>query len=163
MKNDSTSCKYKYVCSINICRTVCGTALVRRRGESRDTRVPRLHNTSPYTGTVRRTLIIYLLQFRLFSSIFHNSAPHSHPARPPPHGRSKKNSVRVCIERPTGPDDRGGRDTARLYCGLAGRQPGVATRRPSRTINVHLDILMQLTPVRIGRRGTPISPAQLFL
>lgn len=55
-----------------------------------------VHNTSPRTVTVRRTLIIYLLQFCLFSSIFHISSPHVPP--PPTAERpQKKNVVRVCI------------------------------------------------------------------
>lgn len=36
-----------------------------------------VHNTSLFAVTVRPTLIIYLLQFRLFSSIFHISSPHA--------------------------------------------------------------------------------------
>lgn len=45
-------------------------------GRSRHPRT-RLHNTSVCAVAVRWTLIIYLLQFRLFSSIFHISSPHT--------------------------------------------------------------------------------------
>lgn len=59
----------------------------------------RLHNTSLYAATVRWTLIIYLLQFCLFSSIFHNSSPR-HPSRSPYRTAAEKKSfVRVCIGR----------------------------------------------------------------
>lgn len=56
----------------------------------------RLHNTSLYAATVRRTLIIYLLQFCLFSSIFHNSSPR-HPSRSPYRTAAEKKASCVCV------------------------------------------------------------------
>lgn len=53
-----------------------------------------MHNTSLFAVTVRPTLIIYLLQFRLFSSIFHISSPHAPLPFTPLNGRRKK---RTCV------------------------------------------------------------------
>jgi hypothetical protein len=55
-----------------------------------------LHNTSLCDVAVRWTLIIYLLQFRLFSSIFHISSPHTPLSTRLPNGRRKKTSY-VCV------------------------------------------------------------------
>lgn len=54
-----------------------------------------VHNTSLFAVTVRPTLIIYLLQFRLFSSIFHISSPHAPLPFTPLNGRRKK--TYVCV------------------------------------------------------------------
>lgn len=54
-----------------------------------------VHNTSLFAVTVRPTLIIYLLQFRLFSSIFHISSPHAPLPFTPLNGRRKK--MYVCV------------------------------------------------------------------
>lgn len=54
-----------------------------------------VHNTSLFAVTVRPTLIIYLLQFRLFSSIFHISSPHAPLPFTPLNGRRKK--MYMCV------------------------------------------------------------------
>lgn len=56
-----------------------------------------LHNTSPYVVAVRRPLIIYLLQFRLFFEYFFTSlSPHINPLAPTVE-RQRKNGASMCI------------------------------------------------------------------
>lgn len=56
-----------------------------------------LHNTSLYAVAVRWTLIIYLLQFCLFSSIFHISPPHTPLFTHCRTAAEKTRPARVCV------------------------------------------------------------------
>lgn len=107
----------------------------------------RLHNTSLYAATVRWTLIIYLLQFCLFSSIFHNSSPR-HPSRSPYRtAAGKKSFVRVCIgrSRPLGRQYTRGAAGASWERRRRDETINPDNERRSRPTKIHLDILMQLS------------------